>query len=111
MTDYISPPLVTEPDDLAAEAFDYLEANIDGWLPSPGNLETWQIEAISQLASELMYVVSAVPTSIFRYFGETLLGLAPQEAVSAYATTTWTARDALGYTIPAGALIGIPAAG
>lgn len=111
MADYINPPLVTEPDDLASEAFDYLEANIAGWLPSPGNLETWQIEAISQLASELAYVASAVPVSIFRYFGESLLGLPPNPASYANGTTTWTMRDALGYTIPAGTLIGIPASG
>ena len=111
MTDYITPPLVTEPDDLAAEAFDYLEANIDGWLPSPGNLEVWQIEAISQLASELAYVAAAVPPAIFRYFGESLLGIAPHIATYANALTTWTVRDDLGYTIPQGTLVGIPASG
>jgi uncharacterized phage protein gp47/JayE len=109
--DYIDPPIVTEPDDLAADAFDYLEANIPGWLPSPGNLEVWQIEAVSQLASELAYVASAVPVSIFRYYGESLLGLPAHEATYANGLTTWTMRDNLGYTVPAGTLIGIPATG
>lgn len=111
MADYISPPLVTEPSDLADESFAYLEDQVDGWLPSPGNLETWLIEAVSQLAGELMDVASAVPTSIFRYYGESILGLPPHGATPATGETTWTVKDALGYTILAGTLVGIPASG
>jgi hypothetical protein len=111
MAEYIEPPITTEPDDLAEDAFAYLEDAIPGWLPAPGNLETWLVEANAQLAGELMDVASAVPTSIFRYYGETVLGLPPNEAHSATGTTTWTARDAAGYTIEAGTLVGIAAAG
>jgi hypothetical protein len=111
MAEYIEPPITTEPDDLAEDAFAYLEDAIPGWLPAPGNLETWLVEANAQLAGELMDVASAVPTSIFRYYGETVLGLPPNEAQSATGTTTWTARDAAGYTIEAGTLVGIAAAG
>jgi hypothetical protein len=111
MAGYIAPPLVTEPADLADTAFEYLEGQVDGWLPSPGNLETWLIEAQAQLAGELMDVASAVPTSIFRYFGSSILGLPPLEATAATGATTWTVKDALGYTILAGTLVGIPAAG
>jgi hypothetical protein len=111
MAEYIEPPITTEPDDLAEEAFAYLEDAIPGWLPAPGNLETWLVEANAQLAGELMDVASAVPTSIFRYYGATVLGLPPNEAQSATGTTTWTARDAAGYTIEAGTLVGIAAAG
>jgi uncharacterized phage protein gp47/JayE len=111
MAEYIDPPITTEPDDLAEDAFAYLEDAIPGWLPAPGNLETWLVEANAQLAGELMDVASAVPTSIFRYYGETVLGLPPNEAQSATGTTTWTARDAAGYTIEVGTLIGIALAG
>ena len=111
MPEYISPPLVTEPADLADEAFAYLEAQVEGWLPAPGNLETWLIESLAQLAGELMDVASAVPTSIFRYYGATILNLPALEAVPATTTTTWTVRDALGYTILAGTVVGIPASG
>jgi hypothetical protein len=111
MADYISPPLVTEPSDLAEESFAYLEDQVDGWLPAPGNLETWLIEAISQLAGELMDVASAVPTSIFRYLGESILGLPAHASTPATTETTWTVKDALGYTIQAGTLVGIPASG
>lgn len=111
MPDYISPPLVTEPGDLADESFAYLEDQAEGWLPSPGNLETWLIESVSQLAGELMDVASAVPTAIFRYFGASVLGLPAQAAVPATGTSTWTVKDTLGYTIHAGTLVGIPASG
>lgn len=111
MADYISPPFETEPDDLSAEAFDYLEGRVDGWLPNPGNLETWLVEALAQIAGVLLDVASAVPASIFRYFGASILNLPPYEPVSAAGATTWTMRDALGYTIPQGTLVGIPAAG
>jgi hypothetical protein len=103
---YITPPLETEPDDLAQEAFADLEARIPSWLPAPANLETLLIESLSQLAGELMDVASAVPDSIFRYFGETLLGLEQELPVQASGTTTWTAPDNLGYTIEAGTQIG-----
>jgi hypothetical protein len=111
MAEYIDPPITTEPDDLAEDAFAYLEAAIPEWLPAPGNLETWLVEAVAQLGGELMDVASAVPTSIFRYYGATVLGLPPNEAQSATGTTTWTANDAAGYTIEAGTLVGIRAAG
>jgi hypothetical protein len=111
MPEYIDPPIITEPDDLAQEAFAYIEDAMPGWLPAPGNLETWLIESIAQLASELTDVASAVPASIFRYFGATVLGLPPHPAQSATATTTWIARDDAGYTIDPGTLVGIPAAG
>jgi len=111
MAEYISPPLVTEPADLADEAFAYLEAKVDGWLPAPGNLETWLVESLAQLAGELMDVASAVPTSIFRYYGASILNLPALEAVPATTTTTWTVRDNLGYTILAGTVVGVPASG
>jgi len=111
MAEFIEPPIVTEPDDLSQEAFEYLEAAIPGWLPAPGNLDTWLIESLAQLAGELMDVASAVPTSIFRYYGTSVLGFPPLVAQSATGTTTWTARDDQGYTIDAGTLVGIAAAG
>lgn len=111
MPDYIAPPLTTEPDDLAAEAFAYLEDAMPGWSPAPGNLEVWLIESLAQLAGELADVESAVPTAIFRFFGDSLLNLPAHAAVAASGLTTWTMIDALGYTIPAGTLVGIPATG
>jgi hypothetical protein len=102
---YIPVPVDTEPVDLAAEAFDYIEQQIDGWSPSPGNLEAWLIEALAQIAGELRTLVALVPDSIFGYFGESIVGLPPFPAVQATASTTWTAVDSVGYTIDAGTVI------
>lgn len=102
MTDYIELPIETDPGVLAQEAFDYLATRIVGWLPSEGNLDVWMLEAIAQMAAELRDVASAVPVSIFRHFGQTLIGLPPINGVAAQFTTQWNMRDALGHTIPAG---------
>src|SRR3954470_21074860 len=108
---YIDVPIDTIPADLAEDAFAYLEEQVDGWLPSPGNLEAWLAEALSQIASELRALCALVPESVFEYFGESILGLAPSAATPATAYSTWTMTDSAGYTINAGALVAVtPAA-
>jgi len=110
---YIDIPISTEPVDLADEAYAYVEAQVPGWLPSPGNLEAWTIEALAQIASELRELAALVPDSIFQFFGESILGLPPYPAIQATGTTTWTATDASGYSVNAGMLIAVspPASG
>lgn len=111
MPGYIPVPVESEPTDLAGEAFDYLAQQVPGWLPAEGNLEAWLIEALAQIAGELRALVGLVPDSIFAYYGESVLGLPPYAAVQATARTTWTARDAAGYQVEAGTVIGVtPAA-
>lgn len=107
MTDYVSFPIETDPGVLTQEAFDYLATRIPGWLPSEGNLDVWMLEAIAQMSAELRDVASDVPVTIFRYFGQQLLGLAPIAATAAQLLSTWTMRDNAGYTIPAGSLVGV----
>lgn len=107
MTDYIDFPIETDPGVLTQDAFDYLQTRIPGWLPSEGNLDVWMLEAIAQMASELRDVASAVPVSIFRYYGQTLLSLPPINGVQALMTNTWVLRDTLGHTIPAGTKVGV----
>jgi Baseplate J-like protein len=108
---YIPVTIETDPTDLAEDAFAYLEEQVPGWLPSPGNLEAWLIEALAQMAGELRELSVLVPDSIFAYFGESVLGLPPYPATQATGTTSWTAVDAAGYTVDAGTLVGVaPAA-
>src|SRR4051812_2939456 len=108
---YIDVPIETIPTNIAEDAFAYLEEQVDGWLPSPGNLEAWLVEALSQIASELRALCALVPESVFEYFGESILGLAPSAATPATAYSTWTMTDSAGYTINAGALVAVtPAA-
>lgn len=102
MPEYISVPIDTDPDVLATDAFEFLQDNVVGWLPREGNFEVWLIEALSRMTAQLRDVTSMVPTSIFRYFGLTLMNIPPVDASQATGYTTWTVVDNLGYTIPAG---------
>lgn len=104
---YIPIPIETEPVDLAEEAFGYIEQQIPGWLPSPGNLEAWLIEALSLTASELRALVALVPEQIFEFYGTSILGIPPYPAIQATGTTTWTMVDGAGYTVDAGTLVAI----
>jgi hypothetical protein len=104
---YIDVPIETEPVDLAQDAFGYIEQQVPGWLPSPGNLEAWLIEAVAQLAGELRDLCQLVPDSIFEYFGSSVLALPPYAAQAAVGSTNWTMIDAAGYTVVAGTLVGI----
>ena len=104
---YIPVPIEAEPTDVAEDAFAYLEEQVPGWLPSPGNLEAWLVEALSQFASELRDLVALVPDAIFAYYGESILGLPPYEPVAATGVTTWTAIDTKGYIVDAGTLVAV----
>ena len=108
---YIEIPVETEPLDLATLAYEYLQDQIDGWLPSPGNLEAWLVEAIAQQAGEVRDLAALVPDAIFEYYGTSILGLPPYDATPAVGSTTWTANDSAGYTVNAGALVGITPVG
>jgi hypothetical protein len=110
MSSYIDIPIETDPDVLAQEAFDFLQANIAGWVPNDANLETIMVEAYSRMTAEARDVASTVPTEIFRYFGK-LAGIPAQEATFAQGSTDWTMIDSLGYTIPAGTQVGIVLSG
>ena len=74
------------------------------------NLETIMVEAMARMTAEARDVASAVPTDIFRYYGE-LVGITPQEATYATSTVTLTVIDNKGYTIPAGTQLGIQVTG
>jgi hypothetical protein len=104
---YIDVQIDAEPTDLAEDAYDYLATQVPGWLPAPGNLEAWLVESLAQYAGELRALAGLVPDSIFEYFGQTVLGLAPYTAVAANASTSWVVRDTAGYTIPAGTLLSV----
>jgi hypothetical protein len=104
---YIKIPIDVDPPTLAQSVFDYITNQAPLWIPNDANLDVWIIRAVTQLASENRSIASDVQDDIFRYFGATLVGLPPINAVSATATTTWTLIDSYGHTIPAGTLVGV----
>ena len=111
MPAYIDVPITTDPDELTAEALDYLAANIPGWQVKEGHLVAWLIEVLARINAETRDVASRVPRSIFRYFGTTLFDLPPIASASASAPSTWTMRDNAGYDIPQGTVVAIRQAG
>lgn len=107
MPQYITLEIDTEPSDVLQEIYDYLQSRITGWEPAEGNLDTWMSEAYAEVASDIRTMASQVPPTIFRYFGASIIGLPPIDASSATTTTTWTARDSAGHTVPDGTQVGI----
>lgn len=111
MPEYVDFGIETDPNALALMAYERLQDLVPGWLPSAANFESLLIEANALMAAELRDLAGSIPMAIFKTFGENLLNLPPQEASSASGTTTWTVIDDAGYTIPAGTLVGLRAAG
>lgn len=111
MTSYLRIPIDTDAAAIEQDVYDALADYFPGWVPAPGNLETFLVKALSQMAADLGEVAADVPAAIFAQFGEKIVNVPPFVAEPATATSTWTMVDNAGYTIPAGTLVGIPAAG
>jgi hypothetical protein len=109
---FINPPIgPTDPDDIAAAALQYLADNLPGYIPHDGNPEVWIIMACARMCAVTGDVASAVPRDIYRDWGQTILGLQPNNAIAATVTSTWTMVDDAGYTIPAGTQVGFQVSG
>jgi uncharacterized phage protein gp47/JayE len=104
---YITYPLVADARDLMQRCFDYMTSVFPGWEPSEGQLDTALIEGISSEAADIATLTTEIPKTIFRYFGAQLMGVVPQDAVAATATSTWYAIDTNGYMIPDGTQVSI----
>jgi len=108
---YITLPVTVDPATILANAQAFLAANMPGYVARPGHLESWLLEAMAQMVAETAQVASIVPLSIFQYFGQSLLGIAPIAGASASMGSTWTLTDSAGHTIPAGTVVAYSLAG
>lgn len=99
---YIPPDVETDQDTIAQEVFDNLALRAPGWQANDGNLEVWLTEAWSESAAEIRALARDVPASIFSTYGETVLGIVPGLALGSTGAATFTAIDALGYTLEVG---------
>lgn len=107
MAEYVDAPVPLDPDELRETAYEYLQAQVPGWEPSQGNLDTWIIDAFSEITAQVGETAADVLTSVFRYYGANIAGISPIEATTATALSTWTMIDDTGYTVPAGTTVGI----
>lgn len=105
--EYIGVPIDTNPESIQQDIIDFIQAAFPGWVPNPASLDYMLARAIAIAGAEARDVASAVPTTVFRYFGQKLLGLPPQDAVAAQTTSTWSLTDANGHEIPAGTQVTI----
>jgi len=108
---YITLPVTVDPSKILANAQAFLAANLPGYVARPGHLESWLLEAMAQMVAETAQVASIVPLSIFQYFGQSLLGIAPIMGAAASMGSTWTLTDTAGHTIPAGTVVAYSLAG
>jgi uncharacterized phage protein gp47/JayE len=99
---YITYPLTADARDLMQRCFDYMAAKFPGWEPSEGQLDVAILEAVSSEAADIASLTTEVTKSIYRYFGAKLMGIIPEDAVAATATSTWVMIDNLGHIIPDG---------
>lgn len=104
---YTDPPLETDPETLAQDAFAYLAGQFPAWQPSEAQLEVWLLRAFARMAAEARDIASDVPRAIFRFFGQ-LVGVPSIEDTPASADTTWVLADNAGHVIEEGTVVGIP---
>lgn len=103
MADYIEAPLETDPNVLQQEGFDFIRTRWPDWSPDDGNLEAWLIATCARLIADATDVGSAVPTSIFRFYGDRVLGVAPIDETASVVSSTWVlSANPTGRTIEAG---------
>jgi hypothetical protein len=107
MSSYISYPLDTNIGRITQTIYTFIKTRAPEWLENNNNLDTWIIQAVAREAGDIRGLASDVPAAIFRWFGKTLIGLPPQESAPAVFTATITVIDTLGYTIKAGAFVGV----
>ncbi len=106
MSTYIDANIIVDPDELFDLAVEYIKARIPDWEAADGNLDTWIIEALSQIGSQVAETAQDVPAAIFRKFGTDLVNLPPHDPTAATGKTAWTLIDEDGHTIPEGTTIG-----
>jgi hypothetical protein len=110
-TRFLDIPVTADADAIEQDVHDALSAEFPGWVPAAGNLETFMIKALAQIAADLADVAGAVPAAIFAEFGRKIVNVPQLLAAPALATSTWTMVDDAGYTIPQGTLVSIAATG
>ena len=91
--------LPTDPDELAALAYDYLEAVFSGWDRSRGDAMSQMVAAHARLCAAENETASEMSYEALRWLALWVDGLAPGLATSAQTTATVVAVDNLGYTV------------
>lgn len=106
---FITSPVVVDDEGMQTDAYDHIREQFPDWVPNDSNLETWQIGAFVRMVSQVADLNQDVPPGIFKYLGQSILGIPPIAAASATVQSTWTFTDnPAGRTILVGTLVSIP---
>lgn len=103
MGDFVDIPIEVAPQAMLERFVTEMESLVEGWNPNLGEAEILIAQAvIYRLVVPIIQLASSVPATIFDTFGREIVKVGRQEALRAYAASTWTMVDNAGYTIPAG---------
>jgi hypothetical protein len=108
---YTPPEVEADQDAIVAQVVASLSERVNGWQPHDGNLDTWLIEAFSEVGAEIRSLAADVPASIFGTYGTRVLGLPPTPPTAATGVATFVAVDTQGYTLDTGATFGLARSG
>lgn len=86
---------------------DTLARQVPGYVPADASVESALIDAGALIEAYLAGLATRVAEDVFAYFGSSLMRLPPRSAASAVASSTWTAVDTDGYTIPEGTQVAL----
>jgi len=111
VSNFVEAVVDNDPQALEAQIMEVIEAQFEDLEWPEGALETWLVKAFARLASVNRQQAAQISKDAFKRFGESIVGVPPITPASAAVASTWTMADAAGYTIPAGTLVSIAAAG
>jgi hypothetical protein len=109
---YIELPVELNGAALKATIYEAMELAFPGWEPNPNNPEKWLIDSqVDRLVVPLSQLAADVAAELFHSYGEKIVGVQPIAAQSATVLSTWTMKDAAGYTIKAGTQVNVATSG
>jgi hypothetical protein len=95
--------LTLDPNQLAQDAYTFLQSVISGWTPADGNLDVWLIQALAATAGELAETASTIADEIYIDFGTQIMGIQPLAGTSATVSARVILQDPAptgGYVLP-----------
>jgi uncharacterized phage protein gp47/JayE len=102
---YLRLPLEVDPDELLRQSVARIAARIPGYRLVEGNPASAILEEDARLNADTRLVAVDVAAAAFRALLIRLYRIAPLAGAAAFTTTTWTMRNADGYTVEAGTVI------
>lgn len=107
---YLSPDVLTDEVSCAEAILEELAARLPGWVEHEGSVETSLAEAVGVVVgASNQLLVDEARRDYASGFGENILGLRRQPVAPASAVAAFTLKDAAGYTVPAGTVLGVAA--